>query len=279
MKIAFASDLHTEASGIDLDTGDGDVFAAIGDIMAPRGRLRPGDEHEGVWWLRERVSDKPVLFVPGNHDYEGSKPFEALEAMRRSAEGSNVHVLWNDTVDIGGVRFLGTPLWSNPFQGREEQAAEIARAIENGTDLNRVYGDDGKPLPVQWVIDQHNKARKFLFDELTRDLHIPKVVLTHWAPSSRSQNPEYAKRITAGYWASDSEDLIALANLWLHGHIHDTVDYRIGDDPERGHVMSNPRGWSKTFGLPTNVNFFQPRIVEVAGHDFAPVSTRKHAFS
>ena len=277
MKIAFASDLHTEASGIDLDTGHSDVFAAIGDIQAPRGRLRGVDEHEGVWWLRERVGDKPVLFVPGNHDYEGSRPLEALDAMRRAAEGSNVHVLWNESIDIDGVRFLGTPLWSNPFQGREEQADKIAMAIENGTDLNRVYGDDGKPLSVQWVIDQHQQARRFLLDELTRDLHIPKVVLTHWAPSARSQKPEYAEKIIAGYWASDSEDLVALAHLWLHGHIHDTVDYRIGNDPERGQVMSNPRGRSTTFGLATNLEFVQPKIIEVPG--WSPVSepTRKHA--
>lgn len=276
MKIAFVSDLHTEASGIDLNTGNSDVLAAIGDIMAPRGRLRAHDEHEGVWWLRERVQDKPVLFVPGNHDYEGSKPLEALEAMRRSAEGSNIHVLWNESIDIEGVRFLGTPLWSNPFQGREDNAIEIARAIEHGTDLNRVYGDDGKPLPVQWIIDQHKQARRFLLDELTRDLHIPKVVLTHWAPSVRSQKTEFINEIMSGYWASDSEDLVVLANLWLHGHIHDTVDYRIGNDPARGHVMSNPRGWSKTFGLPTNVNFIQPKIAEVFGCD--PVLAMKHGF-
>lgn len=264
MKIAFASDLHTEASGIDLDPGNGDVFAAIGDIQAPRRRLRSTDEHEGVWWLRERVQDRPVLFVPGNHDYEGSKPFEALEAMRRSAEGSNVHVLWNDRVDIGGVRFLGTPLWSNPLLGKEGMAEEITRVIENNTDLNRVYGDDGKPLPLSWVIEQHRIARQFLQEELTRDLHIPKVVLTHWAPSVRSQKPEFADQMHSGYWASDSEDLVALSNLWLHGHIHDSVNYRIGNDPLRGLVMSNPRGWSKTFGLATNTDFHQPCVIDTA---------------
>lgn len=274
MKIAFVSDLHTEASGIDIDPGNSDVFAAIGDIHAPRGRQRPHDEHEAVWWLRERVSDRPVLLVPGNHDYEGSNPLEALASMRRSAEGSNVHVLWNDRIDIGGVRFLGTPLWSNPFQGREDLRDQITRMIENGTDLNRAYGEDGKPLPAQWVVDQHMQARAFLTRELSMDPSIPKVVLTHWAPSTRSQKEEYKTQLNSGYWASDSEDLVEQAHIWLHGHIHDSVNYRIGNDPERGLVMSNPRGRSNTFGLSENLDFMQPKLITIKGVEHQPQSKR-----
>lgn len=263
LNIALVSDLHLEGSRLDLDAGDAHVLAVVGDLCAPNGRLK-GDrpDHEGVLWLAERITDRPVLFVPGNHDYEGCKPLEALASMRLSAEGSRVVVLWNETFDWEGVRFIGTPFWSDPTQGRDDPETILA-AVERLTDLARVYGDDGKPMPGRWVIEQHQQARAFVAAELARDLDMPKVVLTHWAPSPRSQTSEYANRPLAGYWAGDSEDLVQQAQLWFHGHIHDSVDYRVGNDPTRGRVMSNPRGRSKTFGLATNTAFTQPKIVSL----------------
>lgn len=265
-RLAFLSDLHLEASGLDLDVGNATLVAVVGDAWAPHGALKgPRAEHEGVWWLRDRLPDRPVLLVPGNHDYEGSRPEEALAAMRRAAEGSQVTVLWNEAVTLNGVRYLGTPLWSDPTQGRADGAAILAQ-VEMLTDLNRSYDAAGKPLTGAWLLEQHRQARAFLAKELAQAARegTPTVVLTHWAPSPRSQAPEHAAKPMAGYWATDCEDLVAQATLWLHGHIHDTVDYRVGPDPTRGRVRSNPRGWSRTFGLATNPAFRQPCIVDLA---------------
>ena len=269
LDIALVSDLHLEGSSLDLEPGRAHVLAVVGDVCAPKGRLK-GDraDHEGVLWLADRVHDRPVLMVPGNHDYEGSRPLEALESMRRSAQDSRVVVLWNETFDWEGVRFIGTPFWSDPTQGKDQDAETLLADVERLTDLARVYGDDGKPMHGRWVIEQHLQARAFVAAELARDLDLPKVVLTHWAPSVRSQSAEYAAKPLSGYWASDSEDLVEQAQLWLHGHIHDSVDYRVGSDPTRGRVVSNPRGRSKTFGLATNTAFVQPKIVSLPRPNF-----------
>ena len=262
-RLAYFSDLHLEASGLDLDVGDSTVVAAVGDIWAPISPLKASDDHhEGIWWLRQRVTDRPVLFVPGNHDYEGTRPPDALAAMRRSAEGSNVIVLWNEALTLNGVRYIGSPLWSDPTQD-DENPEEIMDLLGLNTDLNRCYDAQGRPLDGRWLLEQHRQARAFIAQELAADHGLRKVVLTHWAPSVRSQHPDYAGTRLAKYWACDCEDLVAQANLWIHGHIHDSVDYRVGDDPTKGQVLSNPRGWSKTFGLATNPRFQQPAIVSI----------------
>lgn len=267
--LAYYSDLHLEGSNTILDPGPARVVAVVGDVMAPLIGQRldnPEDEHEAVWWLRQHMpADRPVLYVPGNHDYEGTRVSHALAAMRRAAQGSQVHVLWNEGVTIDGVRYIGSPFWSDPTQGRKDPQA-VLEAVALGTDLRRSRQDDGRPLDGAWLLEQHRQARAFIAQELEQHRDTTTVVLTHWAPSAKSQDERFRAENTGGYWACDCEDLVAQAHVWIHGHIHASVDYRVGSDPERGRVLSNPRGFSHLFNVPQN-NTFDPtgRILHLDG--------------
>lgn len=259
-RLAYYSDLHLEGSNAILSPGAAGVVAVVGDVMAPPVGQRldnPEDEHEAVWWLRQHIpEDRVVLYVPGNHDYEGTRVSHALAAMRRAAQGSHVHVLWNEAVTIDGVRYIGSPLWSDPTQGREDPAA-VLEAVALGTDLRRARQDDGRPLDGAWLLEQHGQARAFIARELAQHRDMTTVVLTHWAPSVRSQDAQFSALDNGGYWACDCEDLVAQAHVWIHGHIHESVDYRVGNDPARGRVLSNPRGFSRLFNVAQN-NAFDP---------------------
>lgn len=274
-RAAYFSDLHLEGSSLDLDVGDVDLVIAAGDIFAPvDGLSSPDALHPGVLWLDDRLrGDTPVLLVPGNHDYEGTRVPHALAAMRRAAEGTAIRVLWNETFDYRGVRYLGTPLWSDPRKP-EVDAQEIVRQLEWLSDLGRARDENGRPLTVEWLIGQHEEAKAFLARELARDPGIPKVVITHWAPSVRSQSAQWQDNPLSRYWACDCEDLVGQATLWIHGHIHRTVDYRVGTDPLRGRVLANPRGYIEWFNQASNREFSQPRWfdIDAFGVVVAPVT-------
>ena len=109
MKLLILSDLHLESEPFELPQGvDFDVAILAGDIARP-GRL-------GVNWARSEIGPgtlKPVLIVPGNHEYYSTIMETELRLMRQYCEGTNVQVLDGDEVVIGGVRFLGCTLWTD----------------------------------------------------------------------------------------------------------------------------------------------------------------------
>jgi hypothetical protein len=67
------------------------------------------------------------------------------------------------------------------------------------------------------------------------------VVLTHHAPHPDSIHARFAGSPVNGAFVSDLTELVAQADLWLHGHVHDSFDYRVG----RCRVVANPRGYAQ----------------------------------
>jgi predicted phosphodiesterase len=95
MRLWIQSDLHVDLTrGWDLPAADArprfDVLAVAGDLI-PR-------MERGVAWLRERVPDRPVIYVPGNHEGYGCDVDRTVEKAKRAAEGSKVVVLQNEAI-------------------------------------------------------------------------------------------------------------------------------------------------------------------------------------
>jgi hypothetical protein len=69
------------------------------------------------------------------------------------------------------------------------------------------------------------------------------VVVTHFAPSLRSADPRYGAQPGTASFCNADDDLLPLADLWLHGHLHCRHDYlvqRRGAPPMR--VVCQARG-------------------------------------
>jgi len=98
-------------------------------IMA--GDLIPHMER-GVKWLRERVSDRPVIYVAGNHEAYGVDLDRTVEKARVAAAGTNIHILHNEAVTIGSLTFLGATGWTdfNLF-GDPERAMRVVDEAMN----------------------------------------------------------------------------------------------------------------------------------------------------
>src|ERR1700730_15180911 len=118
------SDVHLESTR-DWDLPSGGSRPQF-DVMVVAGDLIPRMER-GVAWLRERVTNRPVLYVPGNHEFYGCDIDRTVEKARQAAAGTNVRILQNDSVEIDGVLFVGGTLWTDfALLGNPDHAMQIA---------------------------------------------------------------------------------------------------------------------------------------------------------
>lgn len=235
--IASLSDLHLETRPFAQTQARADLVCLIGDIKEAGGT-------SPIAWARQRFIGLPKLFVPGNHDFYGGRFDTLLRKWRNESNYSEVKVLYNDTFDFQGMRYIGTTLWSDmALEGKEDQARLMVEIKRRVADFSLIFDKGGKAWTAEKMLEEHQIAVEFLSQELARDTHIPKVVLTHWPPSRKSIHPRFMGDELTPYFINDYPALVEQAALWLHGHTHDDFDYRIGNDPALGRVICHPRGY------------------------------------
>lgn len=236
MKLHVMSDLHLTVAAFEPPRTDADVVVLAGDIARPDQAI-----------AFARGLGKPVVYVPGNHEFYGGSLTGTLARLKALAQGSPVHVLERESVVIGGVRFLGTTLWTDfgGFERESEREVAIALAVRLVRDFSRIRIEDGSDalFTPQAGADEFRRSATWLDAMLAQPFAGPTVVVTHHAPSLRSINPRFADSPLNPCFVSDAEHLIVggRAALWIHGHMHDRSDYVV-DGGTR--VLCNPRGYS-----------------------------------
>lgn len=125
-RLLILSDLHLEFGAFSPPAPD------LYDVAVLAGDIAPGPK--AVHWARRDTTfaGKPVVFVPGNHEFYGSERIRTLELLREHAAGSNVHLLDRDEVVIQDVRFLGATLWTD-FALDVGRGTDVVRAMRNAT--------------------------------------------------------------------------------------------------------------------------------------------------
>lgn len=262
MKLWIFSDLHIEQSVWDLPDPqpDCDVIVAAGDIHFASDAVR---------WLDERSQGRPVILVPGNHEwYSYSRPFTVeteRAAAERAAEGTNVNLLLDNEVVIDRVRFVGSSLWTDYALYSDVDIA-MARAQSSLNDHRLIFPrGDGAALRPEDALEWHGASRRFLerkLPERSPDFDRT-VVVTHHLPHPRSIHPKYGHDPLNAAFASDLSLLVEEggAELWVHGHTHSSCDYVAG----RTRVVCNPKGYGShgTDRTIENPAFDERLVIEV----------------
>lgn len=240
-RLGLVSDLHLEtAPDFLLDTTNLDVLIAAGDILS--GSV----EHStGVDYLAQMAPNIPTLYVPGNHEFEGSSIDQAISRLRKQAKGTQVKVLYRDAVDLYGVRFLGVTLWSGfDLFGENNRSRCQREAQKHLQDFKTILSRNGRPFTPAMVREEHVKDVAWLIKQLAKDPHIPKILVTHFAPATGSLLRHYGNDPLSAYWVNPCEDLVKQALLSVHGHVHASFDYRLTAAPVgRGRVVANAKGF------------------------------------
>ena len=236
MRIQLASDLHLELLAREWPQERLIAAAPGADVL-----VLAGDIDRGLRAI-ERFArwPVPVLYLAGNHEFYDSQ-WEQLRAdLRRAAEGTAVRFLDNDAVTLGGVRFLGSTLWTDYRLSGIAQPEAMAAAEGFLLDHRRIQTRSG-PFSAAQALAEHQRSRAWLARELSRDHTTPTVVVTHHGPHPASIHARFAGSPVNGAFVSDLTELAEQADLWLHGHVHDSFDYRVG----RCRVVTNPRGYAQ----------------------------------
>ena len=255
MRVALYSDLHLEfenhRSALRL-ADNADVRILAGDIGT-----------RGGWfdWVLAQ-GDIPTIIVPGNHEYYHEAFPAHLQALKAAFDQTHVQVLDNDAVTLSGVRFLGTTLWSDyRLYGEQSRDHAMNMAHQQLTDFRVIrWSEADRPLTPSDAAGLFKKAVEWLEQELVSSASKTRVVVTHHAPSIRSIEPGYAGSPLNGAFASDLEAFIMRHQpaLWVHGHLHHSLDYQIGTT----RIVCNPRGYAC---VETNPQFQNPFVVELEG--------------
>ena len=253
MKLNILSDLHLSCGTLQIPENDADVVILAGDIARPQ---------KATEWASGFT--KPVIYVPGNHEFYGGSITGTVDKLKELCAGTNIHLLDNDEVIVRGVRFLGTTLWTDfmLFGGGEEHAAATREALRFMHDFRKIRaGNSLKALftPVESAA-LFNIQAGWLKRKLAETYAGPTVVITHHAPSPKSIHPRFADSLLNACFVSDVERLMdgSRARLWIHGHTHDSFDYVLNGM----RVACNPRGYAKD-GVNENSLFDPNFLVEL----------------
>jgi len=250
MKLHILSDLHLTVSAFDAPATDADAVLLAGDVARP---------DQAIAWAREL--DKPVLYVPGNHEFYDGSIAGTIVKLRELSADSNVRVLANDATVLGGIRFLGTTLWTDflLFGDGDARALAVQGALDFVRDFSRIRRDEtsaARFTPADSAaLCEGNK--RWLRAMIAEPFAGPTVVVTHHAPSPRSIHPRFAESILNPCFVSDAESLLdgSRVALWVHGHSHDSFDYEVHGT----RVVCNPRGYAKHDSVENRL--FDPGLV------------------
>ena len=239
MKIHLVSDLHLEFIQRDYP-GERLITPVPGtDVLVLAGDIANGADACKLfsdWRAAERI---PIIYVAGNHEYYGRMYEPMLQKIREGAAMNNIHFLENDSVEIGGVRFLGCTMWTDyKLERTLTQAFQMDYASKRLND-HQVIRKGRRLFSPQDALDLHLDSRMWLESELAKPFAGKTVVVTHHGSNLRSVHSRYAGDPLNAAFNSDLSALMPNVDLWLHGHVHDGFDYQVG----RCRVVANPAGY------------------------------------
>ena len=278
MKIQLLSDLHLESQPqflpgqAPLPALGADLLVLAGDIGSYQSGSKLSDTDFGLAQFSPLHGwPTPVVFVPGNHEYDGLDFDATHDRLRATCARLQIgwlerEVMFGPWTDRAGrpVRLLGTTLWTDfdalgpsadaapkartggPSAG-ENLLAQQLKARDKAFRAANFYlkkastTRHGVPFLAAEMRDQALQCQDWLRQALDTPFDGSTVVVTHFAPSLRSADPRYGLVPGTAGFCSALDDLLPQAQLWMHGHLHAPQDY-----VHQGcRVVANPLGYAR----------------------------------
>ncbi len=235
MKIISYSDIHLEfPKGLAVPEGaDADLMILSGDVVNMR-KPDPLAHFLEAW-------QKPVLFVPGNHEYYTERPMGTENDLFRKWLGDhlpNVTLLVDEAVSFQCVNFFGGTMWTDYAGGDETAMSEAQKCMP---DYELIRTNDNRRLTPEDTIKLHDIFKERLIAWLEADLKGPRVVITHHAPVRHPDSIYAGSVMTPAFNSLDMTEVIGKyqPDFWFYGHTHECDRQNVG----RTQIISNQLGY------------------------------------
>jgi predicted phosphodiesterase len=237
VRLQLLSDLHLETEVFEPQPAlDAELLVLGGDIDS----TWQGLSHFRGWPV-------PVILVAGNHEFDNRELDTAWPELRAHCTELGIRLLERERAVIADrngrrIRFVSTVRWCDfdlfGERGREKamRAASYFMRIMRST-------QHGEPFGAEAVREEALACRTWLANELAQSSSDwdATVALTHFGPSLRSGDPRYGSQSGTAAFCNADDDLLPLADLWIHGHLHCRHDYTVGNT----RVVCNARGHAR----------------------------------
>ena len=239
MKIQYASDLHLEF----LENREflrenplipkGDILILAGDIVSEKARKKAEPFYE-TW----RTQFKYIISIAGNHEYYGGEVMHAYPRYKRHLTENHV-LLNNESVEIDGVRFIATTLWTNIPESK------ISLVESSSNDYRQIkyskHDPDKRAVTAHDLNQMHAISLKFLEAQLNTPFSGQTIVITHHLPSYELLGAAQSIEIVKYYCASDLDRFIEKYSVphWIVGHFHESIENQL----YQTRFVSNPLGY------------------------------------
>jgi hypothetical protein len=263
VNIQLLSDLHLEAHPhfVPTPAPDADVLVLAGDVGSYQSGSLLRDADFGLARFSPRHGwPVPVLFVPGNHEYDAQDFDQAHARLRETCARLDITFLERSIVSSdtllpqasAPVRFIGTTLWSDFDALTQEPTAASSttqllqrreKAFRAANFYLRKAGTSrhGLAMLAEQVREQALLCQAWLREALATPFDGQTVVITHFAPSLQSADPRYGLASGTAGFCNALDALLPQTRLWLHGHLHSPSDY-----VKNGcRVVANPLGYAR----------------------------------
>lgn len=270
MRIQLLSDLHLESHPHWQPTPapGAHLLVLAGDI----GSYQAGSSLQDADFGLARFSPlrgwpTPVLFVPGNHEYDALDFDAAHDRLQEVCLQLGITWLERQAITLprpasdkthGAVRFVGTTLWSDydalALQGKA--ADDYTEQLRLRNKAFRAANFYLKKAATQrkgslWLAEDMREQALVCQQWLRDTLVLPQaantvtVAITHFAPSLRSADPRYGMNPTTSGFCNALDELLDHADYWLHGHLHCPSNYVHTTPARTCRVLANPLGYAR----------------------------------
>lgn len=226
MKINILSDIHIEFNR-KFKFNKNETYLVAGDI---------GHIDNSIPFLSKLDKSTKVIFIAGNHEFYNNS-IEGYETLKTEFKDSeNITFLQDDYITLNGVNIYGTTLWSSL-----ESSLDINFLSNYGrermNDFKLIKYKDCILDPID-LIDFHNDALSKMTSFLKEKKNEKTIIMTHNSPSYSSNLSKYDGDLLNSFFCNKMDDYIIehKPNVWIHGHLHNTSLYKIGDT----RIVCNP---------------------------------------